>query len=116
MTATHSFDAVGTYPVTLTVTDPQGATGTDSVDVTITGPNQAPTASGTSSGSVVAVGSQVYLDGTGSSDPEGGPLTYSWDFGDGGSTVDSTERYATVVYDSPGAKTVTLTVTDAGRA
>ena len=50
------------------------------------------------------------VDGSGSSDPEGGPLTYSWDFGDGsaagsGKTADHT-------FAAAGTYPVTLTVSD----
>ncbi len=42
----------------------------------------------------------VQFDGTGSYDPEGGPLTYRWDFGDQGFAVDPT---ATHTYSSFGS-------------
>ena len=49
-------------------------------------------------------------DATGSTDPENGPLTYDWDFGDGtthGSGLTTTHTYA-----AAGDRTVTLIVTD----
>ena len=42
-------------------------------------------------------------------DPDGGPITYSWDFGDGGS---STEQNPVHAYATDGVFIVTLTVTD----
>jgi hypothetical protein len=51
----------------------------------------------------------IQLNGSGSTDPDGDPLTYSWDFGDGtvGSGVAPTHAYASL-----GTFTVTLTVND----
>lgn len=52
----------------------------------------------------------VAFSSAGSSDPDGGPVTYAWDFGDGspGSTVANPAH----TYTSLGAFNVTLTVTD----
>ena len=50
------------------------------------------------------------FNATASTDPEGGPLSYDWDYGDGtphGSGATTTHAYAT-----PGDRSVTLTVTD----
>jgi glucose/arabinose dehydrogenase len=54
----------------------------------------------------------VSFDGSGSSDPEDGLLTYDWDFGDGSSHA--TEAAVDHTYASAGVYTARLTVTDPG--
>jgi PKD repeat protein len=86
--------------------------------VTITGPvtvtatfdiaNQPPVAN--PGGPYTGVrGQAVTFNGAGSSDPDGDPLTYAWDFGDGtqGTGVAPTHTYSTL-----GTFTVTLVVSD----
>ena len=54
----------------------------------------------------------VHFDGTGSSDPEGGPLTYAWDLDGDGAYDDSTASQPSSTYTAPGSVTVRLRVTD----
>jgi glucose/arabinose dehydrogenase len=54
----------------------------------------------------------VSFDGRGSSDPEGAPLSYRWDFGDG--SAPATTETATHTYALAGAYTAVLTVIDPG--
>jgi PKD repeat protein len=58
-------------------------------------------------------GSPVTFDGTGSSDPDGDPLTYDWDFGDGTVVPDAgpTPSHA---YGDNGVYDICVTVTDPG--
>ena len=51
----------------------------------------------------------ILFDGSGSYDPNDDPLTYSWDFGDGGSDTGVSPTHA---YTAIGDYTVTLTVND----
>jgi PKD repeat protein len=54
-------------------------------------------------------GATVTFNGTGSSDPDGDQLTYSWDFGDGATASGPTPSHA---YADSGNYTATLTVAD----
>lgn len=56
-------------------------------------------------------GEAVTLDGTASSDVEGAPLTYRWDFGDGATLVTTNARPAHA-YAAPGIYTISLVVDD----
>jgi PKD repeat protein len=54
----------------------------------------------------------VSFDGTGSSDPDGVPLTCSWDLDGDGTFGDSTEAAPTHTYTADGVYQVRLSVTD----
>jgi serine protease AprX len=113
---TTSFDEVGEYVATATVTDSAGATSTAKVTVHVVEAtvNEAPAAFAVASPGWVLVGDFVSLRGGGSGDAETAvnDLTYSWDFDNGGTVVDATTKRAKVAYADPGIKVVTLTVTD----
>ncbi|MGN6427593.1 MAG: PKD domain-containing protein [Leifsonia sp.] len=104
-TASHTYAAGGTYAITLTVTDNQGATNSITKQVTVVKANVAPTASFTAN----ANGLAVSVDGSASSDPDGSIASYAWNFGDGGTGTGATASHT---YASAGTYTVTLTVTD----
>lgn len=59
---------------------------------------------------VKEAGRRVDFTAYGSADPDGDAITYSWDFGDGGPPADGDTTSHT--YDTEGAYTVTLTVSD----
>jgi len=62
---------------------------------------------------IVKAGSEITLSASGTTDPNGNPVSYSWDFGDGNSET-TTEMEINHTYASGEDITVTLTATDAG--
>lgn len=112
----------GSYTVTLTVTDAQGAA-SEPATATVAVANVAPAVSATLTPATITTGGVVTLAGTftdpGASD---GPWSYTVEWGDGtpnatgstaapGSSINATHPYA-----STGTFTVTVRVTDAGGA
>jgi PKD repeat protein len=104
-TASHTYEATGSYTVTLTVKDSNGVLASTTREVSVLGPNTPPEAVF----SVDSAGLTVAADASGSSDPDGSIDSYEWDWGDGtgASGVTPTHTYA-----APGEYTVTLQVTD----
>ena len=108
-TPTHSYDDDGSYTVSLTVIDDDGAT--DSTTQTISVSNTPPTADVTATPDPAQTNEQITFDAGGSSDSDGSIDSYEWDF-DGDGTPDATGETTSKSYGSSGEYDVTLTVTD----
>jgi PKD repeat protein len=103
---THSYAQPGTYLATLTVTDNLAATGTTTREVSVSGPvNLPPTAVANAS----CMDLSCTFDGTGSADPDGTDVAYSWAFGDGATGTGPIVPHA---YAAAGTYIAVLTVTD----
>ncbi|MBI3607353.1 MAG: fibronectin type III domain-containing protein [Nitrospirae bacterium] len=107
------FNAIGTYTVTLTVTDSLGVADPtpDSRVITVTVPNQPPTASLTVTPSTGNAPLSVTANASASIDPDGTIASYRFDFGDGTVVGPQTAATATHTY-AAGAWTASVTVTD----
>jgi len=74
--------------------------------------NRAPNAVATASPTSGPAPLTVNFDGSGSSDPDGDPITYAWDLDGDGAYDDSTAQKPTFTYTTAGTYTVRLRVTD----
>lgn len=112
----HTYGAAGTYAVTLTVTDNQGATNAVSSSVTVAVPtNQAPVVNAGPNETVVF--GLLYTLNASFTDPDNGPWTYTINWGDGSSSSGSRSTAGSFsvghTYVVPLTRhTITVTVTD----
>jgi outer membrane protein OmpA-like peptidoglycan-associated protein len=101
----HTYETVGDYFASLTVTDSKGTTSGNSVSVTVSCPQLTCTASGNPTSGTVPLTVQF----NGSANGGCPPVIYSWSFGDGGSGSDQSPSH---IYQKAGDYTASLTVTD----
>jgi PKD repeat protein len=91
--ATHTYTKPGTYDVHLGIVDPKNSQNSDpnfdSSQITIAAQpyTNPPVAVAKGSAHYVQVGGTVTYDATGSHSLDGGPLTYTWNFGDAQTTA-----------------------------
>ncbi|MEA3189840.1 MAG: hypothetical protein QOD77_422 [Thermoplasmata archaeon] len=109
-TPSHTYPAVGSYTVTVNVEDTAGWTGTGTATVVVKQCRLPPVASFIASGGANCIDSRVLFDASASYDPDGGPLTYTWNFGDGSANGTGVTVFHQYLNDNP--LTVTLTVLD----
>ncbi len=109
--ATHVYDALGSYAVTLLASDGRGGVSTASTRVVVTNladGNRPPVA--VDNGPFVGPVNQDFVfDASGSQDPDDDALEHAWTFGDGTSGSGATVSHA---YARPGTYTVKVLVTD----
>jgi PKD repeat protein len=104
---THAYSAAGTYTVALTATNASGAnTLTKTNYITISAP--VPVANFTGTPTSITVGSSVSFSDTST----GGPTSWAWTFGDGGTS--NTGPNVAHAYNTAGTYSVSLTVTGPG--
>lgn len=113
---TFTADAAGSYTVQLIVNDGTQDSPADTVVISAAAGNVAPTANA-GQDQAVGVGQTVTLNGSGSTDPEGSPLTYAWSFvskpaGSAATLSDPAAVQPTFVADVVGDYVVGLVVSD----
>lgn len=104
----HSYQSEGTYTVRLTAMDPQGATDAAFENIEVYS-NLPPDPSLSYSPSAPQQYEPVSFDASASSDPEGGPLSYEWEFGDVSSNTGALVEHT---FSRGGKFIVSLTVVD----
>ena len=109
---THAYGEMGNYIVVLTVTDDHGGEGDDLMTVKIQQNRRPEADAGKNINITFNNGANVQFTSY-STDDDGDPLTYLWDFEDGFTSEQENPNH---YYNDPGTFNVTLTVTDDSNA
>jgi PKD repeat protein len=106
----HAYSKPGIYTAVFSATDDKGAVREAALTITVTDSpqNQRPQASLSANKTLGFLPLSVQFIG-GGSDPDGSIVSYGWNFGDG---AVSSQQSPLHTYETPGAWTATLTVTD----
>jgi PKD repeat protein len=108
--AAFTYTTPGTYTAKVTVSDGKS---TDSETVTVTvAPNAAPVISSATATPSTGKAPLPVAFTAAATDGDGDTLSYSWDFGNGGSTQDAATKDAAFTYTTPGTYTAKVTVSD----
>lgn len=111
ISTTHQYSAVGTYRVTLTVTDSNGLSTTSAPQLVTVTAGAPPTASFLFSPTAPTAGSPVFFNASASVAGTGHSIvSYRWNWGDG--TASSTGVTRSHTFAAPGTYVVVLIVTD----
>jgi hypothetical protein len=107
----------GSYQVMFSITDDQGLVSNCSMDITVHSIGNSPPAADAGGPYTVDEGSNIVLDASASSDPDGDPLSFEWDFDYDGVTFDVDATGVTAAFDAagldgPGGRTVAVRVSD----
>ena len=106
----HTFNTTGTFTTTLTVSDgEESSQATQTITVSPANVNNPPSAAFTANPTSGTAPLNVAFDASGSSDPDGDNLSYSWAFGDGATAMGVSVNHT---YNGSGSFTATLTVND----
>ncbi|TCI94412.1 glycoside hydrolase family 9 protein [Tenacibaculum sp. M341] len=105
---TATYTAIGSYTVTLTVSDGTNTSSPATKAITVT--DGSPIAAFTTDVESGVAPLAVNFDASSSVNPKGGALTYEWSFGNGETATGAT---ASTTYNDPNSYVVTLTVTNA---
>jgi len=98
---THTYEMPGTYAVTLTVVD-KNYRKEEVEEIILVGLNQRPSVTFSAAPDVFTVPPSVLVTFKASgTDPEGGPIKYRWDFGDGSPPLENGGASETYLYMPP---------------